>query len=280
MTSVTLAPQAVARHRGGVKAPLDILQRAAELRATGEEAVMATVVASRGSTPRKAGARALFFADGRVEGTIGGGRVEHVVAALYNEVMASGQARLVEHQLTTELGMCCGGQMTFFVEPLLMKPTLLLLGCGHVGRAVLETAAPLGFDVVACDDRAEFAVPERLRRARRIIDSFEGDELEAVSDIPWGERLYIVIATCDHDLDQRLLEFCLTKEFHYLGVIGSQRKALKQQQRLAAKDVDPQRIAQVHCPIGIDIAAETPEEIAISICAELVAHRRGANPSG
>jgi xanthine dehydrogenase accessory factor len=251
---------------------MDAIERILELRRARTRAVAITVIATRGSTPRKAGAKMLFFADGHTEGTVGGGKVEHVIRDAALRVLKSEAPEIVHHNLTSELAMCCGGQMSFFLEPIMSQPILILLGCGHVGSAIFEAVTSLGFDIVAVDDLQENANPERLPGATRIVNTYEPQDLE---DLPFGDDAYVVIATREHAIDQRLLEFCLTKPTRFLGVIGSPRKATMQRDRLLAKGFDANAIERVRCPIGVDIGAETPAEIAVSIAAELVATRRG-----
>ena len=255
---------------------MEILERTQELRRQRRAAALVTVVETHGSTPRKPGARMLVLPDGEIEGSIGGGAVERAVIAAAIEIIATEVPRLVQFKLTTQLAMCCGGQMTFFVEPIVSNPTLIVFGCGHVGSAIIYAAAALGFDIVAVDDLEENANPDRLPHAGRIVTSYEPSDL---GDLPFGSDTYVVIATRDHGIDQKLLETCAPRESRYLGVIGSARKARMQRERLAAKDFAAAAIERIHCPIGLDIGAQTPEEIAVSVCAELVAIRRGSGRS-
>jgi xanthine dehydrogenase accessory factor len=247
-----------------------ILERIATLRREQRDAVLVTVTAARGSTPRKAGARMLVFADGSAEGTIGGGKVEHQVRGLCAEVLASREARAVSYDLGDDLGMSCGGSMSFFLEPILTDPPLIIFGCGHVGTALCRLAKTLGFSIVAVDDLVQNANPTRLPEATRIVNTYDPAGL---ADLPFGPETFVVIVTREHRYDQQLLELCLAHETRYVGVIGSRRKAETQRQRLMEKGL-ADAIARVHCPIGLDIGAETPEEIAVSIAAELIAVRR------
>jgi xanthine dehydrogenase accessory factor len=254
---------------------MDVLRRAHELLGERRRAVMVTVVATAGSTPRKPGARMLvvYGANGPSSiGTIGGGRVEQAVLEAAARVLETEVAELVQHELTAELAMCCGGRMTFFVEPLVSPPPLIVFGLGHVGAAVVRAAAPLGFAVVGVDDLPENLDPKRLAEATRLVDSYEPGDL---TDLPFGDDTFVVIATREHQLDQKLLELCVPRAWCYLGVIGSRRKAAMQKERLLAKGLARERIDQVRCPMGVDIGAHTPEEIAVSVCAELVSIRRG-----
>lgn len=252
--------------------PHDVLERVLELRRSRTPAVLVTLIETRGSTPRKPGARMLVLGDGSTEGTIGGGTVEHVVRDAAARVAITGQPTTVTYELTQELAMCCGGQMTFFVEPIMSQPPLILFGCGHVGSAIIYAAAPLGFEIVAVDDLEENANAERLPQAARIINSYESDEL---GDLPFGDDTLVVIATREHALDQKLLEWCIDKPTRFLGVIGSPRKARMQRERLAAKGVEAAAIDRITCPVGLDIGAQTAEEIAVSVVAQLVALQRG-----
>lgn len=246
-----------------------VLERVIGLRRARQPAVMVTVVDTKGSTPRKAGTRMLYHPDGSIDGTIGGGAVEHVLRDVAQRVLYTGKGELVTHALTSDLAMCCGGQMTFFLEPVLPRPTLIIFGCGHVGAAIARAAQPIGFDRIVVDDlitnTAEFA------ETCFTLSSYEPSDLMG---LPFGLDCYGVIVTRDHGIDQRLLEFCILQPWAYLGVIGSQRKAAMQRERLALRGIAPDHIARVHCPMGLDIGAETPEEIAISVCAELIAVRR------
>ncbi len=254
----------------------DIWRRAAELRTSRTPAALVTVVATTGSTPRKPGSKAIVFSDGRIEGSVGGGRVEFLLQECAAQAILSGATQLIEHQLTTELGMCCGGRMTFFVEPLIMNPSLIILGCGHIGQSLARAAQPIGFEIIACDGRDDFSSVENFPEGSDVRDSLGESELDI---LPWGAHAYVVVCTHDHALDQRLLEYCMDREWAYLGVIGSARKAAKQRKRLEAKGYAAERISSVHCPIGLQLGGQTPEEIAVSICAEMIAHRYTAQGS-
>jgi xanthine dehydrogenase accessory factor len=188
-------------------------------------------------------------------------------------VWERGDAELLNYKLTHSLGMCCGGEMTFFLEPVTRRPTLVVLGCGHVGRALLAATAPLDFTRVAVDDLVENLADDAVQGASRTIASYEPADLDA---LPFGPECFVVIATREHALDQKLIEYCLKKPTAFLGVIGSARKALMQRERLLAKGFSAADCARVRCPVGVDVGAQTPEEIAIAICAELIQVRRAS----
>lgn len=246
-----------------------LFARIAALEAEGARAALVTVVRVTGSTPREAGAKMLVLEDGTTEGTIGGGRIEHEAIREAREAIASGSARFLEHKLTQELGMCCGGQVALFIEPIRTTPPLVIFGAGHVGRAVCRAGAAAGFSVHIVDEREDFLNDERVKDAKSKTSELDD------STLPFGAETFVLVTTHDHALDQRLVERCLTKPSRWLGLIGSRRKAHVTRERLAHKGFAPELIARVRCPVGLAIGAETPEEIAVSIVAELVAVRRG-----
>ncbi len=251
-----------------------ILSRIAELEAKAQPVALVTVVKASGSTPRAPGARMLVFEDGRIEGTVGGGAVESAARQTAMQCLQDGRPRFVEHKLTQELGMCCGGQVGLFIEALLPAPRLIIFGAGHVGQALTRMAAQAGFVVHVADEREELLQVCRLAEARELHDDLHDPAL------PFGSNTYVVIATHDHGLDQRLAERVLKQRFGWLGVIGSRRKAELTRQRLHAKDFEPAIVDRLRSPIGLAIAAETPEEIAVSVLAELIAVRRNAPLEG
>jgi xanthine dehydrogenase accessory factor len=243
--------------------------------------VLATVVRTSGSTPRKAAARMLVLGDGRIVGTIGGGRVEKEVADAALALLAAGDAarpKLMRFHLTHELAMCCGGEMEVFVEPLIPASPLIVLGGGHVAHALVPLAQRVGFSPIVVEEAEEMATAERFPDAARIVDSFDPRDW---TDLPIDGGSYVVIVTRDHAQDQALLEHFLSRpgpELAYLGLIGSRRKIEMFKQRLGARGIDPARFERLHAPIGLDIGAETPEEIAVAIVAELIQARAARRP--
>jgi xanthine dehydrogenase accessory factor len=263
----------------------DVFAAIVERRRLGLPCVLATVVRTAGSTPRKRAARMLVDASGIV-GTIGGGRIENEVVQACRALLAEGHgalARVVRFHLTHELGMCCGGEMEVFVEPIVPEAALVVFGAGHVARALVPLAKSVGFSPIVVDEPTEagdeFATHERFPDAARIVDSFDARDW---ADLPLDENAYAVVVTRDHAIDQRLMESLIDKKLAYLGLIGSRRKIAVFRDRLAHKGVDVSDFAErVHAPIGLSIGAETPEEIAVAIVAELIAvraARRGTTP--
>jgi xanthine dehydrogenase accessory factor len=249
---------------------MSLFHRVAEIEASGGRAALVTVVRATGSTPRSPGARMLVHPDGRIEGTIGGGRIEEEAIREAIRAIADGSPRTVEHQLTQELGMCCGGSIALFIEPILPAPRLIIFGAGHVGAALSRMAAASGLVVHVADERDELLTPVRLPEARALHADLDDPA------IPFSETAFVMITTHDHSLDQRLVEKALRRPFAWLGMIGSRRKALLTKERLEAKGFGAAEVARLRSPVGLAIGAETPEEIAVSILAEIVARRRGA----
>ncbi len=248
-----------------------IFQQAAAWSAEGRRFALITVVRTAGSTPRKAGAKMLVREDGTTCGTVGGGAIEH---ALLQEAQASLQERrprLVRRHLTRDLAMCCGGEMEAFIEPLGIKETLVLVGAGHIHGALAPIAQALGFVVVVADDLEEYAREDRFPGARLAL-SFDPRDWNVALD----GGAYVVVASRDHAVDQDVLEKLARLEARpaYLGVIGSQAKLLKFRKRLEARGIADAWIARIRGPIGVDVGAETPAEIAVAVAAELVAVRR------
>ena len=240
-------------------------------RTRGESVALCTVVRTTGSTPRKSAARMLVAVTEQV-GTIGGGRVEKEVVDAARALLAdpeTAEPHLYRYHLTRQLGMCCGGEMEVFVEPLCPSPNLIVCGGGHVAQALVPLARPLGFCPIVVEDLEELGSRERFPHAEQIIDSF------TVKDwpMPLDQRSYAVIVTRDHQQDQALLEQLLPLDLAYLGLIGSQRKILMFRQRLLNKGFAEKDLERVHAPIGLRIGAQTPPEIAIAIAAELIAVR-------
>jgi xanthine dehydrogenase accessory factor len=246
-----------------------------EVHEAGRAAAICTVVATKGSTPRKAGASMLVVDDGSalgaIRGTIGGGAVEHEIRRRALEVIATTRPALVEIPLTTVLGMCCGGTMTLFIESLRMRPPCILFGAGHVGEALARAAALAGFDVSVVDPRDELCTAGRFPDAARFDSYDHDDDLDA---LPFSADAFVVIATHDHQTDQRLAERVLSRPARYVGLVGSQRKAALTRERCRNKGLGDDVIARLRCPAGLDIGAETPEEIALSIVAQMVQVRR------
>lgn len=238
-------------------------------------AALVTVIGVDGSAPRAAGARMLVYADGEIVGTVGGGTFEHRLIGEALEAIASRTPRRYTVHLTRDLGMCCGGAMEAYVEPLAPQEQLVVYGAGHVGAATARLAATLGMDVTVVDERDEWT--ERLPELRTITQ----DPRRALDSLPFHPQAYHLIVTHSHALDQDLVEAILPRTYAWLGLIGSRTKVARFLLRLRAAGMDPALFERLSAPVGLDLGAETPEEIAVSIAAELVRVRRGhTRPTG
>jgi xanthine dehydrogenase accessory factor len=244
----------------------------------GDEAALVTIISTRGSTPQRIGAKILVFEDGRTVGTIGGGCYESDACLKAREVIRTRKPRVVRYDLADELaeenGLICGGQMEVFIDPLDPSPDLFVVGAGHVGRHVACLGGDLGFRVHVLDDREKFASRDRFPAA---IDLIVDDVESWLSHAAIRPTSYVVIVTRGHRHDLTALRTLAERPFRYLGMIGSRAKVARITDALEAAGVSKDWIARIRAPIGLRIGAVTPEEIAVSIVAEMIAVRRGAD---
>ena len=253
---------------------LEIYQELANIAVKGERAVLATVISSQGSAPRKAGAKMVIKGDGTLVGSIGGGNVEQAVQEKAIAVMKSGEPQIMHFDLTgsgEEAWMICGGQMDVFLEPILPAETLYLFGAGHLSQSTAAMAKMLGLRVVVIDPRPDYNNNDRFPNA----DSLVVEEYDnAFSKLNVDENSYIVIYTPGHVSDEKCLQFAAGTAAKYVGMIGSKKKVKEIKERLRKKGVSQQQLDGIHAPIGLEINAQTPEEIAVSILAEITKVRR------
>lgn len=242
----------------------------------GEPAALVTIVSTTGSTPQRVGAKMLVFGDGRMVGTIGGGCYENDAFGKAREAILSRRPQLVHYELdddfAQETGLICGGQMSVYIEPIEPSPELYVVGAGHVGFHLANLAHEVGFSVHVIDDREKFASAERFPHAVEV----------AVEDIPsWLDRTplpphaYVVVVTRGHTNDLDAMRALAPRELRYLGLIGSRAKVARIYEALRDEGTTPDLLAHIHAPIGLDIGAVTPQEIAVSILAELIAVKHG-----
>ena len=252
-----------------------IYQALAEIEEKGLVAALATIVRSHGSTPRHGTSKMLVYADGKALGTVGGGELERRVHAAALESMQDGEARYLSYEMSDpskgDAGIC-GGTVEVFVEALLPNPTLLLIGAGHVGKAVAHLAKWLGFRVVIVEDNPEFCTREHIPGGDEYL-AIEMDEI--LENIQVNAQTFIVMATRGADVDSLALPDLLESQAAYIGVIGSRKRWLEASKLTQARGVDKEQLKRVHSPIGLEIEAETPEEIALSIMAEVVMIQHG-----
>lgn len=259
----------------------DVFAAVAEVVATGGRAALVTIVRTNGSTPQRLGAKMLVGEDGRTVGTIGGGCYENDACQRALLALRDGRPFLVHYDLNDdfaeETGLICGGQMDVFIEPVVPAETLYVFGAGHVGYHVARLGTSLGFAVHVVDDRERFANRERFPDASEVVV----DEIAAwcgTHPLPRGAYALVVTRGHRHDLD--CLRALVSQDLRYLGLIGSKAKVARVYEQLLAEGTTADRLRAVHAPVGLDIGAVTPEEIAVAIAAEIVAVRRGKLPPG
>lgn len=247
-----------------------IYQALAEIEKTAESAALCTVVKSEGSTPRHVGSKMLVFPDGRFVGTVGGGDLEHRVMDEAWMAIADGTARLLHYNMADpsrgDPGVC-GGQVEVFVEPILPPPTVVVIGAGHVGKAVAHLAKWLGFRVAVSDDRPEFCNKETTPDADAFYPCLMQD---LPKHLNIDRRTYLVLTTRGSPVDVQGLPALLESKAAYIGVIGSKRRWATTVKDLKARSISDESLARVHSPMGLELRAETPEEIAVSILAEIL----------
>ena len=241
-----------------------------------EAVAVATIVQTRGSTPRQVGTKMLIRPDGASMGTVGGGALEAAVIEAAQEALGEGKSRLIHYGLRADkheedLGVC-GGDLDVFIDVIAPQLTLLLIGAGHVAIPLAELAPSLGFRTVVFDDRAEYANRDRFPQAEEIVvEEFEAG-LRALDITP---STWIVIASRSHESDAAALRAVIESPAAYIGMLGSRRKVSLIFKALREAGVGEEQLARVYAPVGLDLGADTPEEIALSIMAEMLMLRQG-----
>ncbi len=247
-----------------------IYQATAQLQLDHRAGALCTIIDSSGSTPRHTGSKMLVYDDGHFIGTVGGGEVEIRVIQEALAALDDGKSRLLKYNMVDpkqgDPGVC-GGTLEVYVEPILPDPLVLLIGGGHVGKAVVHLAKWLGYRVAVSDDRAEFC----NNAANPDADEFYPVLMEELSKhIKFNKQTYIVLTTRGSNIDIEGLPDLLDQPFAYLGIIGSKRRWAVTKKALIEKGVSEDKLSKVHSPIGLELRAETPEEIAVSIMAEIM----------
>lgn len=254
-----------------------IYQVLAELEKTHQPAALCTVVKTSGSTPRHEASKMLVFPDGRILGTVGGGELENRVRQEALASLQDGRTRLLHYNMTDpsrgDVGVC-GGQVEIFVEPILPPPLLVVIGGGHVGKAVAHLAKWLGFRVAVSDDRPEFCTPEANPDADEFYPCPMAELPRYLTITP---QTYLVLTTRGSHIDVAGLPALLETPAAYIGVIGSRRRWAETSKKLKEQGVSDEALQRVHSPMGLGIGAETPEEIAVSILAEILMLRGGGS---
>jgi xanthine dehydrogenase accessory factor len=253
----------------------DIYQEIVRIKEESGEAALVTIVSATGSTPREEGAKMLVKPDGTIVGTIGGGSLEAQVIEEAVKVIKLGKPKRIHMSLTAreaeEAGMICGGELEVFIEPILTAPNLYIFGGGHISLPLAQIGKLIGFRITVIDDRAEFASAERFPEAETVLAE---DFAKAFPELKIDRLSYIVIVTRGHQHDELVLGWAVGTPAKYIGMIGSKTKVKTIYSHLLAKGVSKEKLNSVHSPIGLEIEAQTPEEIAVSILAEIIKVRR------
>jgi len=256
---------------------MDLFEEIVRLRRLGQKCAVATIVQVNGSIPSYESAKLLVREDGSMMGTVGGGCVEAEVWNAAREVIESEQPRHLSFSLSTDVvydnGLICGGQLNVFVEPVIPQPRAYIFGAGHVSKSISKVATLAGFATVVIDDRDTFANADRFPEAAEI----HAEEYEAVfPKLDVRDTSYVIIVTRGHRDDMRVLKWALGTPARYLAMIGSKRKTLSIMKELEKEGIPREAFDRLHAPMGLEIGAVTPEEIAISVVAEMIAVRRKA----
>ena len=256
---------------------LRVLEVAVQRARCGIRGAMATVVARHGSAPGTPGQKLIATADGSAWGTVGGGAVEREVLASLQAMLEGGRSAKHEmrsFRLGAELGMCCGGSLDVLLEPIEALLPLLVVGGGHVASACAPMLARLGFAVTVVDARDAWGREGRLPGVTCVVGDY--DDVGRSLPVHGG----VLVMTHDHALDQEVVEWALKRGFAFVGGVGSRAKAKRTRDRLAAKGFSEEDQARVRMPIGVDVGARLPEEIAVAIAAEMIAWRRAPGGTG
>lgn len=255
---------------------MEIYEEIVKLQREGRRGAVATIVNVRGSIPSFKSAKMLVRDDGSIAGTIGGGCVEAEVWQAAREVISTEKPRTLSFDLNQDpkydTGLVCGGTLEIFIEPVLPAALLYIFGAGHVALELYKAARNTGFEVVVTDDRDTYANRERFPAARDVIaEDFD----RALDHLNPSESSFLVIVTRGHHDDMRVLRRAVQTKARYIGMVGSRRKAITIYRALLDEGLKAENFDRVYSPVGLDIGANTPEEIAISIMAEIIAVRRG-----
>ena len=254
---------------------MDIYDEIVRLRKHGQKCALATIVQVNGSIPSYESAKMLVREDGSMMGTIGGGCVEAEVWTAAREVIDSEKPKHLTFSLgqdaAYDTGLICGGQLNIFVEPVVPQPRALIFGGGHVSKGISKVANLAGFATTIIDDRVAFANPDRFPEAEETF----ADEYEAVfPKLTVTNSTYLIIVTRGHRDDMRVLRWAVTTPARYISMIGSKRKTISVIHELEKEGFPREVFEKVFAPMGLEIGAETPEEIAVSVVAEMIAMRR------
>ena len=246
---------------------VEIFSKITEAIENRESCVLCIVVDTKGSTPRKKASKMLVYADSRVEGSIGGGELEYFVVQKAVEQMYSKESSIYSFGLKADFEMACGGNVTVYMEPIKIPDRLIIFGAGHIGKSLSSLAAKFDFDIVVVDQRENiFSTWDKNLKAIFINKSYK----EAIKDMVFDRNTYVCSATYAHSFDKEIAELLIDKQTAYLGIIASKNKASKISKYLLQNKFSAEKINRIDMPMGVPIACETPDEIAVSILAKII----------
>lgn len=257
---------------------MDVYEELVELRRSGQKCAVATIVEVTGSIPSFQSSKMLIRQDGTMVGTIGGGCTEAEVWQAARDVMDSEKPRMLRFDLGQEAaydnGLICGGQLNVYVEPVLPVPSAWIFGAGHISKSLSKVATLAGFRTVVIDNRETYANRERFPEAAEVIaEEYE----DAFAKLSANEATYAIIVTRGHRDDMRVLRWAVDQPLRYIGMIGSKRKTLEVARHLLGEGIELDKLARLHAPMGLEIGAVTPEEIAVAVVAEMIRRRRDSS---
>jgi xanthine dehydrogenase accessory factor len=256
---------------------MDIYEEILRLRNLGQKCALATIVDVRGSIPSYESAKLLVREDGSMTGTIGGGCVEAEVWNAAREVIETEKPKHLTFNLGQDAaydnGLICGGQLDVFVEPVLPVPHAFIFGAGHISKSLSKVATLAGFATVIVDDRESFANRQRFPEAAEV---HAGEYEDVFAKLAINENSYVMIVTRGHRDDMRVLKLAIGTSARYIAMIGSKRKVINVIRELEKEGIPRAAFERIHAPMGLNIGAVSPEEIAISVAAEMIAVRRNA----
>ncbi|OIP02428.1 MAG: hypothetical protein AUJ98_01370 [Bacteroidetes bacterium CG2_30_33_31] len=248
----------------------NIYQKILEIQSKRETTALCTIIATKGSTPLKVGAKMIVWADGKIFGTIGGGNLEKKVISNAIDIIKSKKAEVFNHDLQSQHAMCCGGKLDIYIEPIMQTKRLYIFGAGHVGKAIVKYAQDLDFEIFVIDDRPEIFDDWQNGDYNKLVVDFD----KVLPTLPFNEDSFVVIATYEHSIDRQILFQCINKPHAYLGMIGSKRKIEITRKIMIESGIsDSELIEKVRMPIGLEINALDHHEIALSIVAELIKYK-------
>jgi xanthine dehydrogenase accessory factor len=253
----------------------NLFETIGDLGSAGESFAFSIIIKTEGSTPRKVGAKMIILKDGKTLGTLGGGDLEKRVIEEAVEVIKQGEPRIVSFTLDIEKGkldMMCGGKLDVYIEPILPDEKLIIFGAGHITRSLAPLIKGAGFKVSVVEDSPDLIQKDKFPETEDLVLT---DMEQFARDLPSDPRTYIVLLSRGFSKDKAILTQLIQKDFKYIGMIGSARKIVTMKEDLKKQGVPEEAFLKLQAPIGLDIGAETPEEIAISIAAEIIAAKKG-----